>query len=230
MWSEAVEYLQKLWTSGEELVEFHGQHIDIPPRKVFPRPLQKPHPPMWVAVTSPPSYAMAGEYGMGVLAFGMAVDQDAMGRRLAEWRAAMEVTTRPVSALNPQAAVFMMCFCAPTDAEAIEICQESFVRYLDVTIDQFLRWGEKRDLPPGYEWYARAVSQGVRRSGRIKFDYLLDNGMVLVGSPETIVETIKGFRDVGATQILAAMQLGSIPHERVLDSIRLFGKEVIPNV
>jgi alkanesulfonate monooxygenase SsuD/methylene tetrahydromethanopterin reductase-like flavin-dependent oxidoreductase (luciferase family) len=54
--------------------------------------------------------------------------------------------------------------------------------------------------------------------------------MVLVGSPDTIVETVQGFRDIGATQMLTAMQLGRIPHEKVLDSIRLFGKEVIPNV
>jgi alkanesulfonate monooxygenase SsuD/methylene tetrahydromethanopterin reductase-like flavin-dependent oxidoreductase (luciferase family) len=230
MWSEAVELLQKLWTSGEEPVEYHGHYLDLPPRKVFPRPIQQPHPPMWMAATSPPSYALAGEYGLGVLAFGMAVDKDAMGRRLAEWRAAMAATERPVSMKNEQAAVFMMCFCAPTDAEAKEICQEAFVDYLDVTVDHFLRWGEKRELPPGYEWYATAIRQGGALSGKAKFDYLLDNRMILVGAPDTIVETIRGFRDVGATQMLMAMQLGRIPHTKVLDSIRLFGKEVIPNV
>ena len=54
--------------------------------------------------------------------------------------------------------------------------------------------------------------------------------MVLVGSPETIIETTRGFRDVGATQMLVAMQLGGIPHEKTMESIRLFGSEVIPNV
>lgn len=230
MWAESIEYLQKLWTSGEELVEYEGKYVRVPPRKVFPRPIQSPHPPMWVAATSPPSYALAGEYGLGVLAFGMAVDKNAMGRRLTEWRAAMQATQRAISARNEQAAVFMMAFCARTDAEAREICQEAFVQYLDVTIDHFLRWGEKRELPPGYEWYARALKQDAIRSGRTKFEYLLENGMVLVGSPDTIIETVKGFRDVGATQMLTAMQLGNIPHEKVLESIKLFGKEVIPNI
>jgi alkanesulfonate monooxygenase SsuD/methylene tetrahydromethanopterin reductase-like flavin-dependent oxidoreductase (luciferase family) len=230
MWSDSVQFLQKLWTSGEELVEFSGEYVTVPPRKVFPRPVQRPHPPMWMAATSPPSYTLAGDYGLGVLAFGMAVDKDAMGRRLAEWRAAMASTTREISAKNEQAAVFMMCFCAPTDAEAKQICEEAFVQYLDVTVEHFLRWGEKRELPPGYEWYAKALKQGEARSGKMKFDYLIENGMVLVGSPDTITETIKGFRDVGATQMLTAMQLGKIAHERVLESIRLFGKEVIPNV
>jgi alkanesulfonate monooxygenase SsuD/methylene tetrahydromethanopterin reductase-like flavin-dependent oxidoreductase (luciferase family) len=230
MWAESVEFLQKLWTAGDDEVEFHGKYLDLPPRKVFPRPVQAPHPPMWMAATSPPSYTLAGEYGLGVLAFGMAVDRHAMGRRLAEWRAAMADTTRPVSMKNEQAAVFMMCFCAPTDAEAKEVCEQAFVRYLDVTIDHFLRWGEKRELPPGYEWYARALTQDSVRSGKMKFDYLLENGMVLVGSPDTIIETVQGFREAGATQMLIATQLGDISHDRVLDSIRLFGKEVIPVV
>jgi alkanesulfonate monooxygenase SsuD/methylene tetrahydromethanopterin reductase-like flavin-dependent oxidoreductase (luciferase family) len=230
MWAESVEYLQKLWTSGEDLVEYEGEYVRVPPRKVFPRPIQAPHPPMWLAATSPASYTLAGEYGLGVLAFGMAVDKHAMGRRLAEWRAAMAATERAVSMRNEQAAVFMMAFCAPTDAQARDICKDAFVEYLDVTIDHFLRWGEKRELPPGYEWYAKALTQDAIRSGATKFEYLLENGMILVGSPDTITETVQGFGDVGATQMLTAMQLGRIPHEKVLDSIRLFGKEVIPNV
>ncbi|MDQ1736090.1 MAG: hypothetical protein QOH56_2341 [Pseudonocardiales bacterium] len=229
MWAESVELMQKLWMHRDEEVSFDGQYVKLPPRKVFPRPVQDPHPPMWLAATSPPSYQLAGEYGLGVLAFGMAIDKDAMGRRLAEWRAAMATTTRNVSMKNEQAAIFMMSFCAPTDDEAIATCEQSFVEYLDVTIDHFLRWGEKRELPPGYEWYAKAVKQGAR-SGKAKFEYLIENGMVLVGSPATITKTIEEFKDTGATQMLVAMQLGTIPHEKVLESIRLFGSEVIPNV
>jgi alkanesulfonate monooxygenase SsuD/methylene tetrahydromethanopterin reductase-like flavin-dependent oxidoreductase (luciferase family) len=229
MWAESVELMQKLWTNRDELVSFDGQYVTLPPRQVFPKPVQLPYPPMWVAATSPASYELAGEYGLGVLAFGMAIDRHAMGRRLAEWRAAMASTQRQLAHKNEQAAVFMMAFCAPTDDEAQGVCEEAFVEYLDVTIDHFLRWGEKRELPPGYEWYAKAVQNGAR-SGKDKFEYLLENGMVLVGSPATIIKTIEGFREVGATQMLLATQLGKIPHEKVLESIRLFGAEVIPNV
>ncbi|HTZ92913.1 MAG TPA: LLM class flavin-dependent oxidoreductase [Streptosporangiaceae bacterium] len=230
MWSESVEFLQRLWTSGEQEVEYHGKYLELPPRKVFPRPVQKPHPPMWMAATSPMSYALAGDYGLGVLAFGMAVDKDAMGRRLAEWRAAMAASTRQISVRNEQAAVFMMCFCAETEAAARAICQDSFVRYLDVTVEHFLRWGAKRELPPGYEWYATALKRGPARSGPAKFEYLQENGMILVGSPDMIAERIRGFKDAGATQMLVAMQLGDIPHDQVMKSIRLFGEEVIPAI
>lgn len=229
MWEESIDFLMKLWDSGEEPISYNGKYISMPPRKVFPRPLQKPHPPLWMAATSPSSYKTAGEYGLGVLAFGMAIDKDAMGRRLKEWRDAQDTTTRKISAPNRNAAVFMMCYCAPTEAEARAICQESFVEYLDHTIDTFVRWGDKKELPPGYEWYAKAARSAARQSGREKFDHLMDNKMILVGTPDQISETIQGFKEAGATQILTAMTLGHISDKDVRKSIELFGREVIPN-
>jgi alkanesulfonate monooxygenase SsuD/methylene tetrahydromethanopterin reductase-like flavin-dependent oxidoreductase (luciferase family) len=227
MWEESMEFLQKLWAAGDEPIEFDGKYISMPLRHVLPHPVQKPHPPLWMAATSPPSYTLAGDYGLGVLAFGMAIDKDAMGRRLSEWRAALDASTRPVK--NEQAAVFMMSFCAKTEKEARKLCEDSFVEYLDHTIDTFLRWGEKKELPPGYEWYAQAAKHTEGKSGKMKFDYLMENGMILVGSPDQLCETVQGFKDAGATQMISAMQLGTIAHDDVLDSIRLFGKEVVPN-
>jgi alkanesulfonate monooxygenase SsuD/methylene tetrahydromethanopterin reductase-like flavin-dependent oxidoreductase (luciferase family) len=229
MWEESIEFLQKVWSAGENPISHDGKYFSMPPRKIFPRPVQKPHPPMWMAATSPGSYVVAGENGLGVLAFGMAIDKDAMSRRLAEWRAALDANASKHQTINPNAAVFMMCFCAPTDEEARAICEESFVEYLDHTIDTFVRWGDKKELPAGYEWYAKAAQSAQKQSGREKFNYLLDNGMILVGSPERICKTIQGFVEAGATQILTAMELGTIPHEAVLSSIELFGREVIPN-
>ncbi len=230
MWEESMTFLQQLWGSDPDApIEFHGHYFSVPPRKVFPRPVQKPHPPIWMAATSPASYAVAGDYGLGILAFGMAIDKNAMGRRLAEWRAAMDATTRPIPVKNKQSAVFMMSFCARTEAEARRVCETSFVEYLDHTIDTFVRWGDKKELPPGYEWYAEAAKKATSRSGKEKFDYLLDNRMILVGTPDTICETVAGFQEIGATQMISAMQLGRIPHEDVLQSIKLMGEAVIPN-
>jgi alkanesulfonate monooxygenase SsuD/methylene tetrahydromethanopterin reductase-like flavin-dependent oxidoreductase (luciferase family) len=229
MWEESITFLKSLWTAGENPESFTGKYFSVPGRMVLPRPIQDPHPPMWMAVTSPPSYAIAGEYGLGVLAFGMAIDKDAMGRRLGEWKAALESNSDQHAVINPSAAIFMMCYCAPTAAEARAICEGSFVDYLDHSIDTFIRWGDKKELPPGYEWYAKAAKSAAHISGKQKFDYLLDNGMILVGTPDQIIETIEGFQGIGATQMLSAMQLGTISHENVIKSIELFGREVIPH-
>jgi alkanesulfonate monooxygenase SsuD/methylene tetrahydromethanopterin reductase-like flavin-dependent oxidoreductase (luciferase family) len=228
MWSEALQYLQQLWSNGDEPMGFDGKYINIPPRKVFPRPVQKPHPPMWLASTSPASYEAAGEYGLGVLAFGMGTSAQDMARRISRWRAAMDNSTRDITIKNTNAGVFMMAFCADTDEQARQLCKDAFVNYLDVTINVFLRWGEHRELPPGYEWYAGALKHADSIAEKMKLDYLIENKMVLVGSPDTICNTIADFRDAGATQMVTAMQLGGIAHTDVMDSIRLFGTQVIP--
>jgi alkanesulfonate monooxygenase SsuD/methylene tetrahydromethanopterin reductase-like flavin-dependent oxidoreductase (luciferase family) len=229
MWAEALEYIQLLWHNPDEPVSFDGEFFQVPPRKVFPRPVQLPHPPMWLASTSPTSYELAGEYGLGVLAFGMGTSAADMAKRINRWRTAMDTSPRDLKVRNENAGVFMMAFCAETDAEARRICESSFVNYLDVTVDVFLRWGKHRELPPGYEWYAKALEHVDQIAARMKLDYLIENKMVLVGSPDTLCEIVSDFQEAGATQMIAAMQLGTIPHEDVLRSIRLFGSEVIPN-
>lgn len=229
MWNESLEYLQTLWRNGDEPTSFEGQYVKVPPRKVFPRPVQKPHPPMWLASTSPSSYELAGDYGLGVLAFGMGTSSEDMAKRIGRWRSAMENSKRDLTIRNENAGVFMMAFCAKTDAEARRLCEEAFVNYLDVTVDVFLRWGAHRELPPGYEWYAKALKHAGSVAEKMKLDYLIENKMVLVGSPDTLCEIVADFRDAGATQMVTAMQLGRIAHTDVLESIRLFGEQVIPN-
>ena len=229
MWEESMTFLQQLWSSGDELVTFDGKYFALPPRKVFPRPIQDPHPPLWMAATSPGSYQLAGDFGLGVLAFGMATSKEAMGRRLAEWRAALRATERPMAVKNEQAGVLLMTYCAPTRKEARAICEEAFVDFLDHSIDVFVRWGEKRELPPGYEWYVEAGRKAGQQSGREKFDYLLENGMVLVGTPDDICQSVEDYHNAGATQIITLTQLGHISQEETLSSIRLMGSDVIPH-
>lgn len=229
MWAESVEYMQKLWRNRDEEVGFAGEYVKVPPRKVFPRPVQEPHPPMWLASTSPTSYELAGELGLGVLAFGMGTSAADMARRINKWRTAMEQSPRDLAVRNENAGVFMMAFCAKTDAEARRLCEKAFVDYLDNTVDVFLRWGEHRELPPGYEWYATALKAAGGVAERMKLDHLIENKMVLVGSPDTLSEIVSDFQGAGATQMIMAMQLGHIAHEDVMRSIQLFGEQVIPN-
>ncbi|HVQ52523.1 MAG TPA: LLM class flavin-dependent oxidoreductase, partial [Mycobacterium sp.] len=58
MWEEALEVSIRCMIE-EPFTGFKGQHIEMPPRNVVPKPLQKPHPPVWVACTRPASVQMA---------------------------------------------------------------------------------------------------------------------------------------------------------------------------
>src|SRR5260370_25639463 len=66
---EATEVIVKAWT--QEILEYDGKLIKIPPRRVVPKPIQKPHPPMWMACVAPDSYQIAGDPRVGLLSFSL---------------------------------------------------------------------------------------------------------------------------------------------------------------
>ena len=67
MWEEAVSIIPRMWT--EDPFEHNGHYFKIPPRSVIPKPIQNPHPPLWVACSQPDSFYTAGEKGLGALCF-----------------------------------------------------------------------------------------------------------------------------------------------------------------
>lgn len=227
MWREAVELIPKIWMDDEPIT-FHGKYTTIENRGIRPKPLQKPHPPLWQACTSPPSYNQAAELGLGVLAFGMAVSPEAMASRIRAYREGLRSAQPVGGVVNDQVAVFLLAHCAETDEEAQAVAERSFISYLDQTMEYFVGWGRGGNLPPGYEWYAEVSHNQEELSTRLKFDYLLENHMLLCGTPERFIETIELYREAGADQIIMGNTIGTIPHAEVLSSIRLIGREVIP--
>ncbi len=58
MMLEALDIIPKMWS--EELFSHEGRFFQIPEREIIPKPYQKPHPPLWMASTSPDSWTIAG--------------------------------------------------------------------------------------------------------------------------------------------------------------------------
>jgi len=229
MWRESLELITRIWKSGGEPVTFEGEWVSLRDRVVVPQPIQDPHPPLWMAASSPGSYRLAGELGLGVLSFGMAVDAEAIGRRIAEHREAL-AESEPVGAFqNPNVAVFMMGYCAETREEARAVAQDAFNWYLDETVREFSKWADNSTALEGYEWYHKVASNLDKLAAARNFDYLLDGGMILCGTPDDLIETIERFEGVGATQMILGTAIGGITHEQVLRSIDLIGAEVIPH-
>ena len=57
---------------------------------------------------------------------------------------------------------------------------------------------------------------------------LSKRGVIIAGDPESCINTIRMYEDIGVDQVIMIMQTESIPHERVMESIELFGEQVIP--
>jgi len=93
MWQESLEIIPRMWT--ESPFEYRGRFVNIPPRDIIPKPLQKPHPPIWMAATSPQSWEIAGRNGIGILGLTIFVSVPQLTDRVRAYRTALKAA-KPV--------------------------------------------------------------------------------------------------------------------------------------
>ena len=84
-------------------------------------------------------------------------------------------------------------------------------------------------VPEDYQYHLNRTQVEVNRRPDTSPDELLDNGSICGGDPDACIRTIEKYEALGIDQLLPIFQAGSIPHEKVMQSIRLFGKHVIPH-
>ena len=115
-WDEYVRVLPRMWS--EERFSYTGSCFSMPHRAILPKPIQKPHPPMWVTVTSPGTELDAADRGLGCL--GVAASSfEEQERRTKEYHARIQVCD-PVGAVNDQVSTLNFLYChedLPTGAE-----------------------------------------------------------------------------------------------------------------
>ena len=116
-WEEAVKAIVPMFT--RDSWEFHGQYYDFPARNVIPKPLQKPHPPLWVACSQLETLAKCGEWGMGALGFQF-VSADAAHAWVHAYYNAFVKRQKKLADYrsNPNIALVSFFMCAKTDEEA----------------------------------------------------------------------------------------------------------------
>lgn len=232
MWQEAVEHIVACWT--QETTSFDGRTWQLPPRRVQPKPLQDPHPPIFGATGSDDGHALMGELGLGLCSFGVGVPPEDVARRIAIYRKAIRGCSRPLGLrVNEQTAAFTMVNCAPTRAESYEVSRESFVWYgkrsaeLVASVASWLA-ERKRDL--GTYDYLGAAQQIVESGTHemLDFDYLRDSKAAICGDPEQVIESARAYEAAGVDLLLCLVDPYRIPHEKVMQTIDLMGRYVIP--
>lgn len=115
---EALHMMPRMWS--EASFEWQSDLTTIPPRDVVPKPVQRPHPPLWQTATSPESFHMAGALGVGVLATTLVSPLDSLARLLAEYDRGLAEAEPAGAFVNDQRSVFTFMLCAETRQAAIE--------------------------------------------------------------------------------------------------------------
>ncbi|ROO60118.1 alkanesulfonate monooxygenase SsuD/methylene tetrahydromethanopterin reductase-like flavin-dependent oxidoreductase (luciferase family) [Micromonospora sp. Llam0] len=226
MWEEALEVIMGCWTQEE--FSWDGEHFKLPPRGVVPKPMQRPHPPLWGASSSADSHELIGEKGLGLLSFSVAAAPETLVKRFNRYRDGIR-RAKPVGAyVNEQIATFTQVHCAQTTEEAYAAARDCFGWYVQTSLKSVAELGDWKDgAQLGSYEYARKLLGGIDLDS-LTFDYLVDNDAVIVGNPDQCVEMAKRYEAVGTDLLLCLVQPYNIPHEKVMKSIELLGKHVLP--
>ena len=256
LWEESIAMLPQIWQSEE--FSWEGEHWNVPQRRVLPKPYQKPHPRMYLACTQTESFRLAAEKGIGVLSsasYATAVlaehvkvyrealaNANPVGAFVNEfWGNNVHAYCGPDNdEARELAALSMKTFFGPDKPyiagriNAYEELLEAWGGVPDHLQADFGRWLRQSDEAHRAQAEQSGISldagPGAARAAIAQLDAntLADRGVIIAGDPDSCARAVQMYEDIGVDQVMMIMQTETIPHEKVMGSIELFGKEVIP--
>jgi alkanesulfonate monooxygenase SsuD/methylene tetrahydromethanopterin reductase-like flavin-dependent oxidoreductase (luciferase family) len=220
---EALDVIVKAWT--EEILEYDGKLIKIPPRRVVPKPIQKPHPPMWMACVAPDSYPMAGDRGLGVLSFSL--NFDFVQLAVQNYRKAFANRTDQVPKVANEAfGALIICHVAENkEDEAVGI---EGARWFMHNVGKLFQPLIAKNQLYSYEYLRNLMAVDIDPKD-IPDAQLKLHPMVVVGNPDEVIRKLEGFQNAGVDQVICFKQAGRIPHQKIMNSLKLMAKHVLPH-
>ena len=225
MWLEGIKSIVRL-LSGEK-VSLEGEYVSMPERTVVPRCVQKPHPPLWMAGTSPSTTERAAAAGLGVLFFAHGLTPESLASSVESYRSGIANATPIGVEANNRLAGFCTGLCLENDLEAREIGGLAAFQYIMKGLT-LARWPRGQTPPSSYEYTVQSAWDGEEHLRQLGPDGMVDNGMIMAGDPDSCIKLCERFANVGVDQLILHMQTWDVPHEKIMESIRTFGKHVIP--
>jgi alkanesulfonate monooxygenase SsuD/methylene tetrahydromethanopterin reductase-like flavin-dependent oxidoreductase (luciferase family) len=241
MWQESLELVPRMWT--EDPFEHRGRFVNVPPRSIIPKPLQKPHPPMWMAATSPQSWEIAGRNGIGILGLTIFVSIPQLQDRVRAYRAAL-AHAKPVGKfINDRVGAFTIVHVAETRQQAIANGgTDAAINYLLYAFRVLGGGANPGDGGMQREHAAEEIKSTPYRDiiakeypiihkmmkNECTFEDLDQEDMVIVGDVDECARKVERYQQAGLDHFMSLMQADRIPHEKVMRSIELFGSEIIP--
>jgi alkanesulfonate monooxygenase SsuD/methylene tetrahydromethanopterin reductase-like flavin-dependent oxidoreductase (luciferase family) len=238
MWEDAMAAIARMFVE-EPFAGWDSEFWRMPPRNVVPKPLQRPHPPLWVACSRRETIQFAARNGIGALSFSFVEPEDA-GRWVSEYYEILgSEECVPVGFdVNPNVAVVLPMMLHEDEQTAIErgIDGAHFFGYSlahyygmgehrpgrTVVWDEFLRNRDERG-------FARSIVTPDAAPLAVKImQHGLGSLRGAIGTPEQVLDLCRRYESVGVDQVIFVLQAGPNRHEHICESLELFGQRVIP--
>lgn len=206
---EALEVIVKAWT--EEKFSYEGSVYKIPQVSVYPKPIQKPYPPISIVAVSPETLIFAAEKGYSVVVGAI--------RSICELERVYEAYRRVLhenghNGMNAGFTVNRFIYVSDTFEKAKSEIEGPFLEFIknrapDLRSALIFRYGNE---------------------GNFSFDRFI-NDFCIIGSPETVTSRIKELTErINLSHLLCSLNYITLDHSLCVKSMELFAREVIPNL
>jgi probable F420-dependent oxidoreductase len=219
---EALETILGLW--AQDSYQHEGQFYRTGPVNLIPKPVQTPHPPIYVAAVSPGTVERYAARGIPILADPAAPFRK-VGRAAETWRATAK--NRGIDSENADLVVSRSVYVAPTIKQAKEDqrrFEESFDRADIFNLQSAPIDSRTGEFAEGFEYWADRYLKGGEVGPEFRWEQL-----EVIGDPDRVIAQIQMLRDFGYSHLMA--DFGSVrqmPLADMLGTIRFFAKEVVP--
>jgi alkanesulfonate monooxygenase SsuD/methylene tetrahydromethanopterin reductase-like flavin-dependent oxidoreductase (luciferase family) len=216
MWLEAIEQIA-LMMSQAPYRGFDGKYFSMPARNVVPKPVQQPHPPMWLACSTRQTIHLAAQLGLGALTFSF-VDPSEAAHWVTDYYDTFKRECVPIGqAVNPNIAMVTGFMCHENEAEAVRRGLEGF-QFFGYALAHYYLFGAhtpgKTDIFENFKRDGLQMPNPTNRGG--------------IGTPEQVREHLQAFEATGVDQVVFIQQGGNNRHDDICASLELFAARVMP--
>lgn len=240
MIDESMYLIPKILKDGE--VEHDGTYIKIPKRPIHPSPLQDPHPPLYMACTREATLEMAGSRGIGALVLGFS-GPDEIAKKNAIYREFF-AKRKPEDQVGFRPTEHLAALCPATVLEDREKARRIGLRGQRFFAESIAYWYQGGPKPTIDESLTAEDQEQVLAQGKEQIVAYLSEEKIPVGdehlsnytvaqdaygTPEDCIRYVTRLQEAGADEILFIFQMGGIPHDVIMETIRNIGEKVIPH-
>jgi alkanesulfonate monooxygenase SsuD/methylene tetrahydromethanopterin reductase-like flavin-dependent oxidoreductase (luciferase family) len=239
---EAVELVKRAWTS-DEVFSFNGRYTKMRYVNCLPRPLQKPHPPIWIpGGSSKETWEWACENDHVYLFLSYFGYKAAQAVMKGYWERRVELGKDP----NPFAGGYVQFVgVADSEAEALSLYREPAEYFFNRSLHLFPGFAD----PPGYKTVGtvrdgvegmieRAARESAARAemkltaaAKLTFEEMVAKGYVVIGDPTQVAEKLNEIAtDLNIGQLLLLLHFGNMSKELAMHNIRLMSEKVLPDI
>ena len=219
MFDEVIAQFKFMWREGT-YPGHQGTHFSMPPRNVLPKPLTKPHPPMWVAAGSPSTFEKAAQMGLGVLCFTTA-SLETLKPLIETYKKNIEKAEPVGEYVNNNIMVTSQMLCLEDGQRVRDIAATLEGSYHTSLLFKYL---DTFPRPAGIPVWPDLIPEASPK----QIDAMIKSRTQCVGTPEDVEIATQKYVDAGADQLVFGMLSSTMSREIACEAIETYGKYIIP--